>query len=170
MKTDKIPLAYFITFRTYASWLHGDIRLSVSRTKNIYNTPKINPNKNLETQMHDQKKHELILLSKKQGDIILESTVEVCNKYQWRLHSLHVRSNHVHLTVSANEQPEIIMTRIKARATFYLRKQGEFSKSQKIWARHGSTKYLWSPESLYFATEYTTELQGQKMAYVYDLK
>jgi hypothetical protein len=33
------PLAYFITFRTYGSWLHGDDRGSVDRGHNEFGSP-----------------------------------------------------------------------------------------------------------------------------------
>lgn len=166
---DKIPLAYFITFRTYATWLHGDERLSISRTRNIYNSPKINPNKNLKNNMQELQKQSSIIFTRKQGEIILDSVVDTCNKQGWRLYALHIRSNHVHLTIKADCEPEPVMTKIKSRATFFLRKYGEFSKDQKIWSRHGSTKYIWSPESLYYSSEYTVERQGQKMMYVFNL-
>jgi hypothetical protein len=34
-----LPLAYFITFRSYGSWLHGDERGSVDRSHNQYGSP-----------------------------------------------------------------------------------------------------------------------------------
>ncbi len=37
----EIPLAYLITFRTYGTWLHGDIRGSVDRFTNTYGTPRV---------------------------------------------------------------------------------------------------------------------------------
>ncbi len=38
---EHIPLAYFITFRCYGTWLHGDRRGSVDRFHNIYGTPRL---------------------------------------------------------------------------------------------------------------------------------
>jgi hypothetical protein len=37
------PLAYFISFRTFGTWLHGDRRGSVDRFHNIYGTPRLGP-------------------------------------------------------------------------------------------------------------------------------
>ena len=42
---DHTPLAFFITFRTYGTWLHGDPRGSVDRQHNRYGTPYLPPNK-----------------------------------------------------------------------------------------------------------------------------
>ena len=36
---DSAPLAYFITFRAYGTWLHGDERGAVDRRHNDYGTP-----------------------------------------------------------------------------------------------------------------------------------
>ena len=33
---NEFPLAYFISFRTYGTWLHGDERFSVDRKQNKY--------------------------------------------------------------------------------------------------------------------------------------
>ncbi|OGT25964.1 MAG: hypothetical protein A3I77_01760 [Gammaproteobacteria bacterium RIFCSPLOWO2_02_FULL_42_14] len=164
-KKYKLPFAYFITFRTYGSWLHGDKRTSVSRENNIFGTPVIKPNQLLENKMHAEKKHDSIIFKKTHADTILNAMVAACNHYRWRLYSLHVRSNHVHLTIRADRTPEHMMTQLKAYATRFLRKQHGFSKTQKIWSRHGSTKYLWTEKQVYFSSRYTIEFQGQKMAY-----
>jgi hypothetical protein len=41
---DHTPLAYFIMFRSYGTWLHGDSRGSVDRLHNTYGTPRLPPN------------------------------------------------------------------------------------------------------------------------------
>ena len=38
---DNIPLAYFITFRAYGTWLHGDERGSVDRLHNTFGSPSL---------------------------------------------------------------------------------------------------------------------------------
>ncbi len=162
------PLAYFITFRTYGTWLHGDERQSVDRARNKYDTPKINPNKNLKKQMEMQQKFPSVLLTEQHGDIILNSFVHASNQHDWKLNSLHIRTNHIHTTILADEKPETVMTKLKTVATHFLRKQNHFPQHQPIWSRGGSTKYLWTPESLYFASEYTLERQGQKMVYYFN--
>jgi hypothetical protein len=37
------PLAFFISFRCYGTWLHGDERKSIDRHNNVYGTLKIPP-------------------------------------------------------------------------------------------------------------------------------
>ena len=164
---DTKPLADLITFRTYGSWLHGDHRTSVDRYRNQYGTPKIPPNTSFETKMHNTQKQQTIILTKKHGDIILDAAIYACTKYNWDLFTIHVRTNHVHVTINSNRTPEHMVNQIKAYATRFLREKKAFSKDSKIWSRGCSVKYLWTPESLYFASEYTVERQGLKMAYLY---
>ncbi len=65
------PLAYLITFRTYGTWLHGDDRKSVDRHgKNIYGTPKILPNKNLQTKMTANIPSEIFTLDGSQRSVV----------------------------------------------------------------------------------------------------
>lgn len=165
MRTE--PCAYFITFRTYGSWLHGDERGSVDHYHNIFGSPKIKANNNLNSYMKNELLQEEIKLTKKHGDIILDATLHACNKYGWRLYAMHVRTNHVHFTVKSEQSPERIATQIKAHATRYLYKHHEFKKTERIWSRGSSTRYLWTPESIYFANDYVVDRQGQRMAYYY---
>jgi len=53
-----IPLAYFITFRTYGTWLHGDERGSIDRYHNRYKGPKVEPNPVLAKQQEAKLKGE----------------------------------------------------------------------------------------------------------------
>jgi hypothetical protein len=46
---NEFPLAYFISFRCYGTWLHGDERGSMNRKQNQYGTPRIPTNQRLET-------------------------------------------------------------------------------------------------------------------------
>ena len=73
------PLAYFTTFRTYASWLHGDERTSVDRAHRVLGTPRLQPNPNLRKHMQSLSQYESIQLTKGQGDIILEAALHACN-------------------------------------------------------------------------------------------
>ena len=41
---DRAPFAYFITYHTYGTWLHGTERGSVDRRRSIPGTPVLDPN------------------------------------------------------------------------------------------------------------------------------
>ena len=77
---------------------------------------------------------------------------ETCRYNGWRLHVLNVRSNHVHLVVTAErEKPERVMTLLKAWASRGLNQGGC---RKRWWTRHGSTRYITTRASLARAVEY----------------
>lgn len=72
MLTEKnTPIAYFLTFRTYASWLHGDERFSVDSKHNIYGSPRINLNKQLEDAMKIRCAENEFILNAAQRETVL---------------------------------------------------------------------------------------------------
>src|SRR5258708_40223956 len=102
-KTDE-PLAYFITFRTHGSWLHGDERGSVNRHHNRFRTSKI--------------RHELIWLEKnkkrligepinlqcKQRRFVKKAIKETCPNPGVQLLALNARPKHVHTVAAAPQK------------------------------------------------------------------
>jgi hypothetical protein len=69
----------------------------------------------------------------------------------------------VHAVVSAKIEPENIMLDFKRYATRALRKAG-YDKVQKYWTRHGSTRYIWTPEKLKAVNVYVKNKQGKLMS------
>ena len=101
-------------------------------------------------------------------EIVFESIMDVCNYRNWRLFALHVRTNHVHVVVSAETKPEKVLHAFKAYATRHLREAHPMLKEYKIWTRHGSTRYIWNRKSLLEAIHYVVHEQGEHMEYWYD--
>ena len=92
--------------------------------------------------------------------------MEVCRFRGWHAYAVHVRSNHVHIVVSGEEKPEKMIVDFKAYATRALRKHAdEQSTIKKYWTRHGSTRYLWTEDSIASAIEYVQNEQGKKMTF-----
>ena len=115
------PLAYFITFRCYGTWLHGNAQGSVDRRKfNVYGKIDIPPNPNLEKAESEQIKLESFILDKKQREIVEKAILTVCDYRGYQLHAVNVRSNHIHTVVSAQIKPELIMNAFKSYATRHL--------------------------------------------------
>jgi REP element-mobilizing transposase RayT len=85
---------------------------------------------------------------------------DVCNYRGWRLEALNIRTNHVHVVVSAPVAPELVMTTLKAWATRRCREVGSIAPEQRLWTRHGSTRYLWTDQAIDQAAEYVAERQG----------
>ncbi len=169
-KSDVYPLAYFITIRAYGTWLHGDERLSVTRKNNQYGAPKIKRNVRFEKQMMNELKYLPVHFDTVKRDIIKTAFENTCQHLRWRIYALHVRTNHVHVVLQADQHANDVMRILKTNATILLRKKSDIEKDRKVWSRHGSTKYLWTDQSIYFACEYTISEQGNKMACIDNLK
>ena len=92
---------------------------------------------------------------------VVEAAIrERCRYAAWDLLALNVRTNHVHLVVGASQQPERVMTSLKSWATRAIRDRG--MRVERVWSRHGSTKYLMTEDSVERACIYVAELQDQK--------
>ena len=94
--------------------------------------------------------------------IVLKAIQEVCAGCGYTLIAVHVRTNHVHVVVSAQDDPEAVMGRLKGRASFELNRCD--GRRRKRWSRHGSTRYLWREDEVVSAVNYVLFGQGEMMA------
>jgi REP element-mobilizing transposase RayT len=104
------------------------------------------------------------LLDANRREIVRDAVIEECRFRGWTLHALHVRSNHVHVVVSADREPEFVMRTCKANASKRLNRAGFENAERKRWTAHGSTKYLWNEDDVSSAVDYTLHQQGDVMA------
>ncbi len=158
------PLGYFISFRCYGTWLRGDKRGAVNRRSfNTVGTPKMSPNENLERSDRNQLKNAPVLLETKRRSVVEAAIREVCAFRGIVLIAINVRTNHVHLVILTNRRPEPIMDAFKAYATRRLREKGLIGADNKVWSRHGSTRYLWTEAHVSSAVEYVVNGQGGEL-------
>jgi REP element-mobilizing transposase RayT len=162
---EHVPLAYLITFNCYGARLHGDDSGSVDRDHNLPGTLYIPSDAerlrsvSVQERMNQPPYH----LDGQRRLSVLETLQRVCIRRGWTLLALHVRSNHVHAVVHANIQPERVMNDFKAYASRALNQAGIDEPGRKRWTRHGSTRYLWTPEHVEAAIEYVVRQQGEPM-------
>jgi REP element-mobilizing transposase RayT len=157
------PLAYFITFTCYGSWLHGEEPGSVDRNHNEVGTSFLPPNpdhKEARRELMDQPPYHLDAARRQ---IVMKSIKDVCTHRGWRLLAGHVRSNHVHCVVRAALKPERILNDFKAYASRALNAAKQDHTERKRWTRHGSTRYLWTEEEVAAKIHYTVYEQGEPM-------
>ncbi|MFT3746601.1 MAG: transposase [Pyrinomonadaceae bacterium] len=155
-----VALAYFISFRTYGTWFHGDERGSVDRRYfNRYGGSKIDADPKKISAERKLMKSPPIKLNAKQRNVIISSIGEVCTIRRYPLYGLNVRTNHVHLVVGNCGQVERMMDTFKAYATRALRKAALIGDG-KVWSRHGSTRYLWTDRHIEVAVDYVLNGQG----------
>ncbi|MFH0980204.1 MAG: transposase [Planctomycetota bacterium] len=157
--TDR-PLAYLITFPTYGTWLHGDERGSVDRDHNIPGTPLLDPAPARQRCEVERLQYAPVVLDTPRRHVVHQAIVDVAQHPGWTLHALNVRTNHVHVVVSADQTPERVMNAFKSWATRRMVEAGVLPAGQKAWARHGSTGYLWKPDQVEAACAYVVEGQG----------
>jgi REP element-mobilizing transposase RayT len=154
------PLAYFITFGTYGTWLPGDERGSVDREHAEYNTDFLPPDSDQQEEARRRMAAPAFVLDAPSRTVVLCAIREVCTHRGWLLHAAHVRTNHVHVVVTAEAPPEKVMNDFKAYAS---RALNTTRPDAKRWRRHGSTKYLWTEEQCIDAIDYALNLQGEPM-------
>ncbi len=157
------PLAYFITFTTYGTWLPGDVRGSVSRKHNEPGTPVRPPSTMRRTMAMSKMKHEPQTLDSPQRGLVEDTIRRACEYRGWYLQALNVRTNHVHLLVSGHVRGEKIMNDVKAWSTRRLREQGLIAAHREVWTSHGSTRKLWRKEHVSAAWHYVVHGQGEDL-------
>ncbi|MEZ5993578.1 MAG: transposase [Planctomycetota bacterium] len=155
------PLAYFMTFTTHGTWLHGDERGSVDEEHNAPGTPYITTNKLRVTRNRERLKTPEFLLSKEAREVVDAAIQETCEHRGWTLKALNVRSNHVHMVVVTLEQSIKVMNDCKAWATRKLRAVGLASSEQRVWTRRGSCRKLFTAEAVRNAVDYTMNRQDR---------
>lgn len=158
------PVAYFLTFGTYGSRLHGDSRGTVSRGANTMGTPHLRRD-DLRRSYEERLMTSTRFLLDRRGRRAIEAAVaETCRIRGWAILALHVRMTHIHLVVAApGVSPETALQALKANATRVLRSQQLVGESDRVWARHGSTRYLWHDRDVDAAINYTMTQQGDDL-------
>lgn len=157
------PIAYFISFTTYGSWLHGRSNGSVDSEHNEFGTLFLTPNPEREREAREAMKQPPYPLDWPRRQIVLATIQEVCRHRGWSLLACHVRETHVHTIVSATGPPEKAMNDLKAYASRRLNEAGFENKDRKRWTRHGSTRYVWDEKYLHNAVNYVLNRQGEPM-------
>ncbi len=105
----------------------------------------------------------LYLLDAPRRRVVLKSLREACSCRGWTLLAAHVRTNHVHVVTTANCKPEQVMTALKAYGSRALNEHALDGPSRRRWARHGSTRYLWTEDAVRAAIQYVVREQGESM-------
>ena len=108
------------------------------------------------------------LMDAVQRRLVLNSLQEVCSCRGWTLLAAHIRTNHVHVVSTANCKPEQVMNAMKAYSSRALNKYELEGGDRRRWARHGSTRYLWTRDAVQAAVHYVVWEQGEPME-VYEM-
>ena len=163
-----MALAYFITFSTYGTWLHGTAKGkgSVDRGHNRRGAPFVEPDEAREARSRDAMTQPRCTLKSAERDVVRDAIIKLCRARGWRLLAVHVRTNHVHVVLAAAENdPGRVMSDMKARASRELTRAGFDDAKRKRWTRHGSTLHLFDEATVADKVDYTLNRQGAPMAF-----
>lgn len=157
------PLAFFISFRSYGTWLHGDKRGSIDRFHNRYQSPYMTASETWHYYNQLRLRARPLILEAEHRNWIEKAIRETCNIRKWWLYAVNVRTNHVHTVVTANRKAELVLNAFKANATRELRQNGLWREAFSPWARRGSKKKLWNEQSIAKAIDYVLNGQGDDL-------
>jgi REP element-mobilizing transposase RayT len=156
-------IAYHITWTTYGTWLPGDGRGWV--TEKVPGIQEPDPARQEEARRGMAET--AVLLTDEQRALVEQTVRDHCRIRGWTLHALNVRSNHVHVVVSADRDADEVMNQFKAWCSRRLSDQAGLTTAvarkagrRRWWTEHGSTKHVHDEDYLRNAVEYVLEKQG----------
>ena len=148
------PLAFFITWTVYGTWLPGDERGYVQWHEGW--RPQ---STRLETYAQAQMVEPPARLTPTQRDLVEQTVQRHCTIRGWKCWAVNARSTHVHTVVTApRSSPAEARDQLKAWCTRMLRDQAA-DRRQRWWAEGGSTRCINVEDSLERAIAYTRDAQ-----------
>ena len=119
------PLAYFLTWGTYGTWLPGDER---GWTKYGKGWQRPAPIRELEAAalMTD----DACRLDREQRQLVERTIAEVCRHRGWHLHAVNCRSNHLHVVVTSGRAPKVVRSQLESMV--YATAQGTRSRPPRL--------------------------------------
>jgi REP element-mobilizing transposase RayT len=151
-----LPIAFFITWTTYGTWLHGDPRGSFDRRGGY-----IRPDDRRRQAAEDLMTDDPVTLTDEQRAIVDRVIAEHCAIRGWALHARNVRTRHVHVVVSATVEGERVRAELKKWASVRLSAhigliQGQGKDGARRWfTEKGNIEEVWEDRHLQRVIEYT---------------
>jgi REP element-mobilizing transposase RayT len=154
------PLAYFLTWTTYGSWLPGDARGWVDGRGGMHL-----PEPSREAVARRCMKDQPVLLAVPQRGAVERAIVAHCGVRGWHLHAVQCRTSHVHVVVTAMAvSPEEVLRQLKAWCTRALRRMAGESNAdsprRRWWTEGGSRRQVLREGDLTSVIAYVAECQG----------
>lgn len=160
------PLAYFLTWPTYGTWLPGDERGWVEYRKGSQ-LPDPVRKREAEARMTE----EACILDNEQRQLVEQTIADHCRIRGWNLHAVNCRTNHLHVVVTAPIAPKEVQVQFKAWCTRRLKelegqrrgiRSDDSSMCEQWWAERGSRRWMNDEDSLEAAILYVRDGQDQQ--------
>jgi REP element-mobilizing transposase RayT len=153
------PLAFFLTWTTYASWLPGDRRGWADGGGFRV------PNPRLRRLAASRCLGDRVVLGTAARGIVERIIADHCRRRGWHLHAVHCRTEHVHVVVTADGRPpHVVIGELKAwssRALADLATASGQSRWRRTWTRGGSCRRLYDVTSVEHVVTYVRECQDK---------
>ncbi|MCA9128814.1 MAG: hypothetical protein KDB22_17130 [Planctomycetales bacterium] len=152
------PLAFFITWTVYGTWLQGD-----ERGWRHYRGGHEKPQPLLAKWRRERLLHDVVLLTEQQRCVSKQEIEFHCERRGWKLWVANPRSNHVHVVVTALKYNGAkVRDQLKANCTRGLRELNDIFRDRPVWSRGGDWKCVNSEDDLAVVVQYASEVQDAK--------
>jgi REP element-mobilizing transposase RayT len=154
------PLAFFLTWPTYGTWLPGDERGWV-----LYSVGRQSPDEFRRRMAEMRMKEGACRLDPEQRQLVEMTIRRHCEIRGWELLEINCRSNHLHVVFNGDRDPDVMRTQFKAWCTRRLKERDiscgirPTDLRQQWWAERGSCRYINDDESLENARLYVRDAQ-----------
>ncbi len=153
------PLAFFLTWTTYGSWLPGDRRGWVDGRGGMHVAE---PPRTVLARR--RMAEEPLALDVDQRAAVAEAITTHGRVRGWHIHAVECRTQHTHVVVTAvGRDPDDVMRQFKSWATRALRRHaGEQGCSSRTrwWTEGGSGRWIFRERDLAAVVAYVKECQG----------
>ena len=156
-------LAYFITFTTYGTHLHGQPCGSVSKLRNSRDRDYVPDCPELVTLSKQAMREPVYTLTDSARKVVREAILTTCRRKDWPVPALHIRVTHIHGVICFKEKPGRAVDALKASASRELNKSGVDGNRKKRWTRGKSAIALWTIDDVRAAIDYVLNQQGEPM-------
>jgi len=153
------PLAYFLTWTTYGTWLPGDDRGWTAERKGNQS-----PDRKVRRFAMARMQEDALILDSDQRALVETTIREHCRIRVWNLFALNCRTNHVHVVVHAIIEPDDVAKQFKSWCTRRLREHESRNSATRLmrkrwWSEGASTRYINDEAGLETAIRYVLDAQ-----------
>lgn len=157
------PLAFHLTWTTYGTWLPGDPRGWVKRGQGLQ-PPSLLRQRDTELRMSE----DACRLDALQRRLVEAIVAEHCRIRDWRLYGVNCRSNHIHVVVTADAEPETVLEQRKSWTTRWLKELESLRfpdlavAREHWWTERGSRRWINDLDVLEAVLHYVRECQARR--------
>jgi REP element-mobilizing transposase RayT len=152
------PIAYFITWTVYGTWLQGD-----ERGWRRYRGGFEKPQPLLADWRRERLLHPVLLLTHEHREVVAHEIQKHCAHRLWHPWAINPRTNHVHVVITATGfNGGQVRDQLKANCTRRLRETDTTFLDRPVWSRGGDWKSINSEDDLATVVLYANEAQDAK--------